>query len=571
MSYVVLARKYRPRSLEEVVGQEAIATTLRNAIRSDHVAHAYLFAGPRGVGKTSMARILAMGLNCKEGPTAEPCGKCPSCIRAFAGEDVDVLEIDGASNTGVENVRELRNNAAYSPSYSRYKIYIIDEVHMLSDAAFNALLKILEEPPAHVKFIFATTEPHKLPETIHSRCQRFDFRNISTADIVKRLEQISLAEGVKAEPAALGAIARRARGGMRDSQSLLDQLIAYDPEQVTMESLEVVLGRSLDEQVFQMLDIIAERAPGKALDLVDRLADEGENIVELLTQFQEQLRNLMVLLAAGSQEILRDLPADQTRKLDELSKRFALTDVLYMQTVMAEAGRRVRTSTERRTLAELAFVKLATMEQMSTLQEILSRLESLSVAGGAGGQKTSARSAATTRPRAGSAQDDPEPRSQTTAAMTGPGAEVAAVWDQVMGKLRPSVGAFLREGRIVDFADGVLTLVFGKGFDFHRQHVEETETRRKVEAAIGECLGRPVRLKVAADAVGAEPVGSDQEEAVADQSKDGPTPSGEEPKKSSQPKRTPAQTEELISRAGKDPHVRRAAELFRGRVVDVEP
>ena len=227
MAYEVLARKWRPQQFDDVVGQEHVTQTLKNAITSERVAHAYLFVGPRGVGKTSTARIFAKALNCEKGPTATPCDKCDSCREITAGNSLDVLEIDAASNTGVDNVRDLRENVRYAPARGPFKIYIIDEVHMLSVAAFNALLKTLEEPPAHVKFIFATTEPQKVPATILSRCQRFDLRRISMSDIVERLSEIAEAEKIEIDEDALLAIARGAEGGLRDAESALDQFIAF--------------------------------------------------------------------------------------------------------------------------------------------------------------------------------------------------------------------------------------------------------------------------------------------------------------------------------------------------------
>ena len=244
MSYQVLARKWRPRSFQELTGQEHVSKTLENAIKGSRIAHAYLFSGVRGVGKTTVARIMAKSLNCAEGPTATPCMKCQSCKEITDGFSIDVIEIDGASHTGVDSIRELQENAQYAPMRGRYKIYIIDEVHMLSTSAFNALLKILEEPPPHLVFIFATTEPHKIPNTIHSRCQHFQFRRISYKEIVERLRFILREEGIDAGEDALSVIARTSDGSMRDALSLLDQAIAYTGGNLTERDVSWILGQA---------------------------------------------------------------------------------------------------------------------------------------------------------------------------------------------------------------------------------------------------------------------------------------------------------------------------------------
>ena len=252
-SYVVVARRYRPQTFDELIGQEHVAQALSNAIATNRVGHAYLFTGARGVGKTSAARILAKALNCQKGPTPVPCNQCDICQSISSGEDVDVLEIDGASNRGIDEIRQLRQNAGVRPSRSRFKIYIIDEVHMLTREAFNALLKTLEEPPEHVKFIFCTTEPTKIPITILSRCQRFDFAGILTRSIRQRLEQIVAAEGVEAEPEALEVLARRAAGSMRDSQSLLEQLLAFSPGRITVAEVHAMLGTAGEERLAALM------------------------------------------------------------------------------------------------------------------------------------------------------------------------------------------------------------------------------------------------------------------------------------------------------------------------------
>src|SRR5437660_9853928 len=299
-AYTVLARRYRPQQFADLVGQEAVAQALLNALKSNRVAHAYLFTGVRGVGKTSTARILAKALNCVRGPTATPCDACEICQSIAAGEDVDVLEIDGASNRGIDEVREIRGNVQYRPSRSRYKIYIIDEVHMLTPQAFNALLKTLEEPPRHVKFIFATTEVQKIPLTILSRCQRFDFAGIGTARIMGHLRQVVNDEKLQADDDALELIAWRAAGSLRDAQSLLDQLLAFGEERLTAEHVYRLLGTAHVDQVVALAKAILERNPKEALELLGRSLDEGLQLGELLDQLIGYWRDLMVVGCAGA-------------------------------------------------------------------------------------------------------------------------------------------------------------------------------------------------------------------------------------------------------------------------------
>ena len=267
--YVVVARRYRPQTFVELIGQEHVARGLSGAIQSHRVGHAYLFTGARGVGKTSAARIVAKALNCNTGPTPTPCNECEICRDISAGDDIDVLEIDGASNRGIDEIRQLRQNVNVRPSRARYKVYIIDEVHMLTREAFNALLKTLEEPPEHVKFIFCTTEPEKIPVTILSRCQRYDFAGISTEAIARRLRQIATAEGVSANDDALALIARRAAGSMRDSQSLLEQILSLGTQQITVDTVHALLGTAGDARIDQLVTHLIDHNPAGALAELD--------------------------------------------------------------------------------------------------------------------------------------------------------------------------------------------------------------------------------------------------------------------------------------------------------------
>ena len=297
--YTVVARRYRPQQFADLIGQEHVASALVNALQSNRVAHAYLFTGARGVGKTSAARILAKALNCVKGPTPTPCDECDSCKAVAVGEDMDVVEIDGASNRGIDDARGLRQNIAFRPTRSRFKIYIIDEVHMLTKEAFNALLKTLEEPPEHVKFIFATTEVQKIPITILSRCQRFDFANVGPGKIFDQLKRIVAKEGRQADDEALKLIARRAGGSMRDSQSLLDQLLASSTGKLTVEQVNAVLGTAGDERVTELASAILARDAKTALDLIAVWVEQGLQISELVDQLVAYWRALMLVSCGG--------------------------------------------------------------------------------------------------------------------------------------------------------------------------------------------------------------------------------------------------------------------------------
>lgn len=373
-AYTVVARRYRPQRFEDVIGQDHVVRALRNAIRMDRVAQAYLFSGTRGVGKTSMARIFAKALNCEQGgPTETPCNACDTCQAIASGQDVDVIEIDGASNNGVEAVRELRQNAGLRPSRSRFKIYYIDEVHMLSTSAFNALLKTLEEPPSHVKFLFATTEPNKIPITVLSRCQRFDFAGIGPDQIVDQLVSICELEGVKADREALHVVARRAAGSMRDGQSLLEQLLSSGAEHLTTERVHELLGIAGDDRVLELLDALADRDPGRALSILDRAVNDGVQPTDVLNAAIEFLRDVMVVSAGADVALLAALPG-QRGQVEGLAGRWTLDTILAAQQILAEARGRLRGNPYPRLLVELAFCRVARLEDMADLGELIARL-----------------------------------------------------------------------------------------------------------------------------------------------------------------------------------------------------
>lgn len=380
MAYEVLARKWRPRQFGDVVGQEHVTRTLTNAILGGRVAHAYLFVGPRGIGKTTLARIFAKALNCEKGPTPQPCDACDVCREIAGGGALDVLEIDAASNTGVDNIRELRETARFVPARARFKIYIIDEVHMLSVSAFNALLKTLEEPPPHVKFIFATTEADKLPATIISRCQRFDLRRIPAPLIVESLRRIAAAEGVRAEPDALLAIARGAEGGMRDALSALDQLISFKGDVIAEADVLAVFGLVSRAQLERLAGAVLGGDMAGALRLVDELDRGGKDLRRLVAELLEHFRNLLVRRSLGDDTAALDVTPDQLRVLDEQAALADSARILRVAELLAALEGRMRHALSRRTLLETALVRCCRAVTVVTLDQVLRQLAALSAA-----------------------------------------------------------------------------------------------------------------------------------------------------------------------------------------------
>ena len=377
--YMVVARRYRPQRFEEVVGQDHVVQALRNAVTMNRVTHAYLFAGTRGVGKTSIARIFAKCLNCVTGPTITPCNVCDICRAISVGQDVDVIEIDGASSNGVEDVRNLRQNAGLRPSRGRFKIYYIDEVHMLSTGAFNALLKTLEEPPEHLKFFFATTEPNKIPITVLSRCQRFDFAGITADQIAATLGEICEKEQMTAEPAALATIARRASGSMRDAQSLLEQMLSYGGSNLTAESVHRALGIAPDDRLLDLIDALADRDLARVLGLVESSVSSGVQAADLLTGTLGFLRDLMVTQVGPDVPLLYAAPSQKDR-LRSAAERMPLDTTLAALQILSDAKGRLRFSPDGRFVVELALARVARLEDFAELGELIARLD-----GGGGG------------------------------------------------------------------------------------------------------------------------------------------------------------------------------------------
>jgi len=387
-SYQVIARKWRPGVFEEVVGQAHITRTLRNAIASGRIAHAYLFSGPRGVGKTTAARILAKCLNCVNGPTVTPCGSCEPCKGITAGSSVDVFEIDGASNNSVDNIREISESVRYVPSLGKYKVYIIDEVHMLSTAAFNALLKTLEEPPAHAIFIFATTEVHKIPATILSRCQRFDFKRIPFRDIQAHLKKIVEKEGIPFEEQALFMLAREADGSLRDSQSLLEQSLAFAGGELKAAHVAEALGLMDRSILFEISEAVAGKDAAACLKIVEKIYGCGYDLKRATSDLLEHLRDLTVLKVTADVSLL-DLPDSELERLGELCTRVGAERLHMLFSIVSKGYEDVSRSAHPRYALEMTLLKAAHFDELEPLGELVSRLEGLASktpAGGGGGQ-----------------------------------------------------------------------------------------------------------------------------------------------------------------------------------------
>lgn len=377
MSYLVLARKWRPQTFSEVVGQEHVTRTLRNAITSGRVAHAFLFTGPRGVGKTTTARLLAKALNCETGPTPEPCNTCSNCTEITAGTALDVLEIDGASHTGVDNIRDLTEGVQYRPVKSRFRVIIIDEVHMLSNAAFNALLKTLEEPPSHVKFIFATTESHKILPTILSRCQRYDFKRIPLRELIQRLQEIIQQEQLTADEVGLALIAREADGGLRDAQSLLDQVIAWSGGQITEQAVKEALGVADRQALFRVVDALLARNPAQALQFAGDLYQYGYEPRRLCRDLLEHFRHLVAAKISQDPALLADLPDHEVTIVRNQAETCTVEDLQRSFTLLLRADEEISKTAYTQLVLEMTLVKVASQPPVVPLEEALARLEAL--------------------------------------------------------------------------------------------------------------------------------------------------------------------------------------------------
>jgi DNA polymerase-3 subunit gamma/tau len=507
MAYTVLARKYRSQTFDDVIGQDPIAQTLRNAIKTDRVAHAYLFSGTRGVGKTTMARVLAKALNCLavDEPTTEPCCKCDSCLAVNVGDDIDVIEIDGASNNGVGAIRELRENAIYRPARARFKIYIIDEVHMLTISAFNALLKTLEEPPSHIKFIFATTEPNKVIATIQSRCQRFDFTNIGPAAIAGQLKTILAQEKIKYEEDLLLPLAKMANGSMRDGLSLLDRLISAGVEPLTVQLLEEFLGQPDSEKIWDLIGQIGDSNPAGTLTAIDGLISTGISEVQIVDSLIDYMRDLMVVKSTSADSELVILTAQQRQRAGELAERFDVAALVYNISTLEKLRWAIKNSDTSRALLEASLLRFALSEHFLNVDALLSQLKSGSGAIAKKKAPVVARSQPSNEPQRPtslasppSKVDNHEPAPVPTSAPR----DIQSIKDQWQGivslvgtKLGPGTSSLLGCAVPSRFENGALVLEFEASARVKKSMCERNGRPEQIEALLSEEFSTPVRVK----------------------------------------------------------------------------
>ncbi|MCX6922304.1 MAG: DNA polymerase III subunit gamma/tau [Verrucomicrobia bacterium] len=592
MSYQVIARKYRPQRFQDVVGQEHVTQTLAHAIEQKRIAHAYLFCGPRGTGKTTIARIFAKGLNCSGGPKADFDDSDPRCQEITEGRSLDVFEIDGASNNGVEQVRELRETCKYAPASSRFKIYIIDEVHMLSTAAFNALLKTLEEPPEHVKFMFATTDPEKVLPTILSRCQRFDLRRIPTTLIAKHLAHIAELEKVKIDPAALYAIARGAEGAMRDAESALDQLISFCGEKIEEPDVLSMFGLTAQGQLLELARTVLAGEVESALRHLNDLANQGKDLGRLLADLLNHFRNLLIFQVSSGDLKMLEVSEAEAAALTQQASMAATEGLTRIMEVLAEAEMRLRDAASKKILIEVALLKAIEARSAVSIDSLLKQLQSMRDAKDGEAASVPAPAAASPRPARPTTERPapaPAPRAQAAAPAAAPAPPVskassappdilAELWGRLLeavGRASPFTRTYLLEAHPVSFQKNVFTIGFDPEFEDHLSLVDNTRNHEMLQTKMHE-LGHPdvqiKFIKAAAPekslATRAEPVPPPVPGAA---SAAQPTPSV-----AAKPQAAAAPSKEKFASVPfskddfkNDPLIQKALEIFKGQIVEI--
>jgi DNA polymerase-3 subunit gamma/tau len=537
MPYLVLARKWRPQTFSEVVGQRPVVGTLERALASGRIAHAYLFSGPRGVGKTTVARILAKAINCQEGPTPTPCNRCASCQEIVRASSLDVLEIDGASNRGIDEVRDLRESVRYTTARDRCKVIIIDEVHMLTKEAWNALLKTLEEPPAHVVFIFATTEYRKIPATILSRCQQYDFGRLSESEIYGHLRTIASAEKIQIDDRALALVAAHADGALRDAEGILDRLLAFGEDSIGEQQVRELLGiadRALLEAIFEG---VAVRDPRRALGAVQAAADQGLELLPLMGDLVRLCRDLLVARTCLDPGALLGVEAEQAERLRQLARPFSEEDLVRLFQLLTAAEKQMRTSAVARFVLDVTVVQMLQLRRLGALEEVLAGLN----AGAAGGGPLpEADSRSGDQPSAARATASPAPEVE-------PPAGAAGDFRALVRSQKPFIGRMLDKSEIL-VRDETIQIRVKRSID--KKQLEDAANLETLMEIAAQLFGRPLRVQIDF----ALPAGGNVE-AVATSVRSGSA--------------LQAPNNDLVQAAQREPAVRTVLDTFGGRIVEV--
>lgn len=499
-----LYRVYRPKTFEDVVGQEHIVKTLKNQIRNSNIGHAYLFSGTRGTGKTSTAKIFARAVNCLNSNDEEPCNECEICVDTLNDNIMDIVEIDAASNNSVDDIRELRESVKYTPSKAKYKVYIIDEVHMLSQGAFNALLKTLEEPPSYVIFILATTEPHKIPATILSRCQRFDFKRVSSKDIANRMAYICEKENIQAEEKALSLIARNSQGALRDALSILDQCMSFGNEIIEYNDVIELLGTVNIDELFELSQAIIDENTKKTLQILNEFIIWGKDIRNLINDLIDQFRNLMVCKVSKDLDEIISLPEESIEKLKEQAKTININDLIRILNILSETQDSMKSSSNTRILAEVTMMKIAQPMFDESKEALIKRIENLEQIVESGNikvvavQNESKSSLNNINEKLNNKEEEQdiiyeEVKSEDVKL-------VEASWKKIIGKIKddkkPSIYALLKEVSSFYVKENALFIIFNDNFSFARSRLSSEETIKYVEQVIREVLNRSFHLKI---------------------------------------------------------------------------
>lgn len=500
-----LYRVYRPKTFEDVVGQEHIVKTLKNQIKNNNIGHAYLFSGTRGTGKTSTAKIFARAVNCLNPINEEPCNECEICIDTLNDNIMDIVEIDAASNNSVDDIRELRESVKYTPSKAKYKVYIIDEVHMLSQGAFNALLKTLEEPPSYVIFILATTEPHKIPATILSRCQRFDFKRVSSKDIADRMSYICEKENIQAEDKALSLIARNSQGALRDALSILDQCMSFGNDKIEYNDVIELLGTVNIDELFQLSQSIIDEDTKKSLQILNEFIIWGKDIRNLINDLIDHFRNLMVCKVSKDLDEIISLPEESIERLKEQSKTININDLIRILNILSETQDSMKSSSNTRILAEVTMMKIAQPMFDESKEALIKRIENLEKIIESGNIKVVTvqnESEINTVPQRIQV-DEPQERKEDIVYEEVKSEDVKLVessWKKVIQKIKEdkklSIAALLREVSSFNVKDNILYLIFNDNFSFARSRLNSKETIDYIESIIREILNRSFNIQI---------------------------------------------------------------------------